>query len=262
VELLQHTAIKDEDKQRSLEELLIAMYTNQVRGSGGGFGKNGVVICPRLHSAGLLYGAIPLNLPHLLLFYCHNHHIYHYHYQAAAALHTCNWRVTVAACDACLRLQPENIKARARRAEAWQCLGELDYAEADLRHILSLHDGGDKEDEGGGGGEVSLLVAAKKEAMRAMGHIQREREREKHHAKVLMSQGLWGDGNSSSSSSSGAAAAANQNKKKGNEEVKPPPLPTFFNNPHFSGSSNLPPAAGGGGGGGSFLLLFLQQQEQ
>lgn len=58
--------------------------------------------------------------------------------QAIAALRTKNWRAALAACNACLASNPDNLKARARRADAHKCLGELDEAQADLSHIVGL----------------------------------------------------------------------------------------------------------------------------
>lgn len=58
--------------------------------------------------------------------------------QAIAALRTKNWRAALAACNACLASNPDNLKARARRADAHKCLGELDEAQADLTHIVGL----------------------------------------------------------------------------------------------------------------------------
>lgn len=90
--------------------------------------------------------------------------------QAIAALRTSSWRTAIAACDACLAINPQNLKARARRAEAYKCLGELETATADLNWILKLKAEDllqDHDSETAG----LLLGTAKKDARRALQDI-------------------------------------------------------------------------------------------
>lgn len=105
--------------------------------------------------------------------------------QAIAALRTGAWRTAIAACNACLGLNPENLKARARRAEANKCLGELEAASADLNWILRLQADDllrdhDKETA------LQLLGTAQKEAKRMLKDIGSLRIQESETAKRMI----------------------------------------------------------------------------
>ncbi len=106
--------------------------------------------------------------------------------QAIAALRTGAWRTAIAACNACLALNPENLKARARRAEAYKCLGELEAAAADLNWILRLQ-ADDLLRDHDQATAVQLLGTAQKEAKRMLKDIGGLRIEESEAAKRMIS---------------------------------------------------------------------------
>lgn len=105
--------------------------------------------------------------------------------QAIAALRTGAWRTAIVACDACLVMNPKNLKARARRAEAKKCLGELEAATEDLGFILRLKvddltDGQSDETA------IVLLRTAQKEARKMLKEISELRQQESETARRMI----------------------------------------------------------------------------
>lgn len=106
--------------------------------------------------------------------------------QAIAGLRTGNWRVTITACDACLDINPQNLKARARRAEAYKCLGDIEKATTDLDWIVRLQCSDLLADHDVDTAQT-LLSTAQKDAQKMMKDLQGMRIQESEVAKRMIS---------------------------------------------------------------------------
>ena len=150
---------KDPAKDQEVRRLLVALLTNQVR---------------QVLSFRSEWESSFLRITRFLV------------WQAVAALRTGAWRTAVAACNSSLALDARNLKGRARRAEAFKALGELDAAALDLRWILDY-----KPDEADH--DPALLRIAQREARRTLADISIMREKEKETAKRMMADGAFWD---------------------------------------------------------------------
>jgi tetratricopeptide (TPR) repeat protein len=106
--------------------------------------------------------------------------------QAIAGLRTGNWRVTITACNACLNINPHNLKARARRAEAYKCLGDVEKATTDLDWIFRLQCSDLLADHDADTAQT-LLSTAQKDAKKMMKDLQGMRIQESEVAKRMIS---------------------------------------------------------------------------
>ena len=106
--------------------------------------------------------------------------------QAIAGLRTGNWRTTITACNACLEINPQNLKARARRAEAYKCLGDIEKATTDLKWIVRLRPSDLLADHDADTAHT-LLSTAQKEAKKMMKDLQGMRIQESEAAKRMIS---------------------------------------------------------------------------
>ncbi|TFJ82202.1 hypothetical protein NSK_006531 [Nannochloropsis salina CCMP1776] len=105
--------------------------------------------------------------------------------QAIAGLKTSAWRTSLTACTACLSINPRNLKARARRAEAYTCLGDIEAAALDLEVILRLQATELLEDHDPDTAQ-ELLAAAQKDARKLSQRLERMTREESAAAKRMM----------------------------------------------------------------------------
>jgi len=106
--------------------------------------------------------------------------------QAIAGLRTGNWRTTITACNTCLSINPQNLKALARRAEAYKCLGDIEKATTDLKWIIRLQPSDLLADHDADTAHT-LLSTAQKDAKKMMEDLQGMRIQESEAAKRMMS---------------------------------------------------------------------------